>query len=168
MSPTLLFDNLGNSPLRHVIFPRQVADRTFAVCLVPSATFSGDMFASYLPDLLFSESRPSAAFPMRNSSFFAHIFMIVLRSSQEKMRRVYAGRIIAFMKNPHAFWYRPEMNHPRSSMGPESQPRNRSPISTNRFASNPKPASFSFFDLRPEDFFERLFHMVIIHNPKRA
>ncbi len=52
-------------------------------------------------------------FEMVSSIFKVHVPHVILLSSKEKVSRIYASRVVAFMTDKHSFRNFPEMNCPR-------------------------------------------------------
>ena len=90
------------------------------------------------------------------STFFNHILVIIIKRSKKKVVWIYAGRIVAFMKNAKSFWNLAIVNYPRSSMCLKKfyvfLSRRNLAITFRLFTAKPNPTSFSFFNFLKESY----------------
>jgi hypothetical protein len=82
------------------------------------------------------------------TSFFNHIFHVVVLSSKEQVFWIYTRAIIARMKNKNSFRNFPVIQNPRHPMGfTHFAPESELTVTNTTFESDPLPTSFSLFNM---------------------
>jgi hypothetical protein len=115
---------------------------------------------SDIKDLLAAKFGPPVILPTRSNpaAFLFPVYRVCLRGSKEQVSRVYAGRIVASMKNPEPVGNRSDSYEPYRPMSRNVfsfwATRSRAVVSR-CFATNPKPAVSGFTDPSPESLRER-------------
>lgn len=121
--------------------------------------FSETIETSHFPYLVFCYFRMFMILPSLSSSFFGSITHIVHLRSFPKMVRIYARRVIAFMKNHASFLYFPFMKFVRKSMGINLFFNSINSCLSDSISvlfnsrSAPYPTSSGFFSVPPEQLF---------------
>lgn len=86
------------------------------------------------------------------SSFSNGVFNVLFLSASYKVFRIYARRVIAFMKNNEFFRNFTYMDFIRNSMGLNFSRGMELPVPSTKFSTCPQPTSRSFFDVFEEAF----------------
>lgn len=94
-----------NAILRYFEFPRNI----------PLIPFSSFMYSPYFYYLGIREKR-NMLVDGPVSSFLNHIKHIIFACSKKQMFRIYARRVITFMKDAKPFWNKTIVNFPRKTM----------------------------------------------------
>lgn len=86
------------------------------------------------------------------SPFLSRVALVVGIRPKKQMARVYAGRVVALVKNEQALRYRADVKHPRKAMRqPNVNARNpETPVPIGIGGSRPQPASVGFVNVFPE------------------
>lgn len=109
--PTCSMDNSLNCATADTIFLSQFV----------LAHYSRNILRSNLLDLLFSQYGVLVSFSRKTTTLISHILHIYAVGSWEKMQRMYASRIVAFVENPRIFaWWCSIVNNPRGNVGQNS------------------------------------------------
>lgn len=141
--------------------------RLYGTRLFPSfmVDYSGDLILSYTKsfgknNLFFCRGSYFLDLFFRKLSmkteFLVSIKIIVLKCANEKMLRIYAGWIIAFMKYELAFWNFAFMNSPRISMRLNAFMNSffysyiKNTVSEILFSPVPNPTRFRFIYISPK------------------
>lgn len=111
---------------------------------------------SHFTNIIPCKFRMFARFSSTNliSSFLKHIFCVIFRSAEKKVIRIYAGSIIAFMKNKNTIWYNSVVEQPTKNMRPDIllNAFRKMAVALALFCSNPNPTfvSRNLFHLAPK------------------
>jgi hypothetical protein len=149
MFPCLIVNNPCNISSGYIEFFRQVASRKKFFKL------------SYLSYLVTTKFPPWMLIAAQSVApvFMKHISSIFFERSNEEMRRIYAGRIVAMMTNAHPSRNFSFMKFIRKSMRLYASWIHELAISAIKFTASPQPASRSFFNVFDEAFANIISHL---------
>lgn len=147
-------------PIRNVAYV--LMDNPKLFCNLVCSKFSRFPEGFYFPNIILSQLRIGDCFSFRLSSFFNFIFSVIKARSNEEVFRVYARRVVAFVKDIKAIFDFAEMNLPRYPMGIRIfRVSSNNTISFWNSRAIPNPAIGSFIDKFPKTDFQRIFSIFI-------